>query len=206
MEDDAIPAGGEPVDDDVLWDSWHPEEAAERLAEVWAPWCVVGGWALDLFLGEQTREHDDLEIAVPADAFLQIVEELPGLDFDVVGAGRRWPLESEAFDVMHQTWGRETASGVYRLDVFREPHDDDIWICRRDETIRLPYSEVIEHSESGVPYLVPEIVLLFKAKQARAKDQADFSVVLPRLDGPRREWLSSALARVHPGHPWITRL
>ncbi|MGH3656155.1 MAG: nucleotidyltransferase domain-containing protein [Micromonosporaceae bacterium] len=28
------------------------------------PWCVAAGWALDLFRGEQTRPHEDLEIAV----------------------------------------------------------------------------------------------------------------------------------------------
>ena len=61
---------------------------------------------------------------------------------------------------MQQTWVREPDTGVYRLDTFREPHDGDTWICRRDETIRFPYDEIIEMSRGGVPYLVPEIVLL----------------------------------------------
>jgi hypothetical protein len=29
-----------------------------------APWCVAGGWALDLFLGRITRPHGDLELAI----------------------------------------------------------------------------------------------------------------------------------------------
>jgi hypothetical protein len=33
-----------------------------------------------------------------------------------------------------------------------------------------------------VPYLLPEIVLLFKAKHRRPKDRADFDGVLPLLD------------------------
>src|SRR2546427_535915 len=28
------------------------------------PWFVAGGWALDLFLGRETREHEDIEIAI----------------------------------------------------------------------------------------------------------------------------------------------
>jgi hypothetical protein len=62
---------------------------------------------------------------------------LADYEFDVVGAGKRW-LDSPAFDIMHQTWVREPATGIYRLDIFREPHDGDIWICRREQCIRLP--------------------------------------------------------------------
>ena len=28
------------------------------------PWCVAGGWALDLFLGRVTRSHADVELAI----------------------------------------------------------------------------------------------------------------------------------------------
>ena len=48
-------------------------------------------------------------------------------EFEVVGSGRRWSLDSSAFDVMHQTWVREPDTRVYRLDIFREPHDGDTW-------------------------------------------------------------------------------
>ena len=63
--------------------------------------------------------------------------------------------------------GREPATGIYRLDIFREPHDGDIWICRREDSIRLPYDRIILTSIEGVPYLVPEVVLLFKAAHRR---------------------------------------
>ena len=57
-----------------------------------------------------------------------------------------------------------------------------------------------------MPYLVPEVVLLFKAKHDRPKDHADFAGVLPLLDPARQAWLASALARVHPRHRWINQL
>jgi hypothetical protein len=137
--------------------------AAQRLTAgpltgVEVAWCVVAGWALDLFRGEVTRQHEDLEIAVPAGRFPLLRAALAGFAFDVVGSGRRWPLDSAAFEVLHQTWVREPDTGVYRLDIFREPHDADTWICRRDQRIRLPYEQIIVTSPDGVPYLVPEIV------------------------------------------------
>ena len=40
----------------------------------------------------------------------------------------------------------------------------------------------IARSADGIPYAQPEIVLLFKLKEVRPKDQNDFDAVLPLLD------------------------
>jgi hypothetical protein len=206
VTDEEIPPGGVEIPD-PRWDPWRPQEAARRLAGVTAPWCVAGGWALDLFRGEQTREHGDLEIAVPAPDFGAVRAALAGYRFEVVGSGRAWPLDSPAFDVMHQTWVSEPGTGVYRLDIFREPQRAGAWVCRRDETIRIPYEQIIRRTPDGIPYLVPEIVLLFKARHsAEPKNQADFAGTLPLLDDPAVGWLRQALARLHPGHPWLGAL
>jgi hypothetical protein len=201
-----IPPGGREITD-PHWDPWHPEDIARLLADVIVPWCVAGGWALDLFRGEQTREHADLEIAVPAPSFGAVRAVLTGYDLEVVGAGKIWPLDSPAFDVMHQTWVSEPGSGVYRLDIFREPQRYGAWACRRDETITLPYERIIRRTWEGIPYLAAEIVLLFKAKHAaEPKNQADFEGALPLLDAGAVGWLRDVLPRVHPGHPWIGAL
>lgn len=197
-----------------LWDAWRPEDAARILGDVRAPWYVAAGWAIDLFLGEgQRREHGDLEIAVPRHRFGEVAAALGDYDLYVpdgeLGVQLVWPAAwaDEALKEHHQTWVRERGGGAWRLDVFREPSDGDTWICRRDESIRLPYSDVIAHTANGIPYARPEINLLFKAKHAhQEKDAGDFEAVLPRLEPSRRRWLGSALARVHPGHAWIERL
>jgi hypothetical protein len=208
------PPGGielSPADIEALgarWSScWSPGEVARQLAGITAPWCVAAGWALDLFRGGQTREHGDIEVAIPAARFPAVRSRFPGYVFDGVGTNRIWEEASpEVLAATHQTWLRDPATGNYLLDVFREPHDDDTWICRRDETIRLPYSDIIHHTPDGIPYLAPELVLLFKAKHARGKDQADFDGTVPHLTPAQRETLARLLARVHPGHPWLADL
>jgi hypothetical protein len=190
------------------WSScWTPTEVAQRLAGISTRWCVAAGWALDLFRGMQTREHSDTEIAIPAASFPEVRKRFPGYIFDAVSSGRIWENAApDALAATHQTWLRDPATSDYLLDVFREPHDGETWICRRDETIRFPYSRIIQHTPDGIPYLEPELVLLFKAKHARPKDQADFDETIPHLTPAQRATLADLLTRAHPGHRWIANL
>ena len=187
------------------WEPWTPDEVNWRLATVEAPWAVAAGWALDLFLGEVTRTHDDLEIAVPAARFDDIVAALPGFQWKVAGDGRIWPYPRH-LDRHFQTWLWDTGRGCFRLDVLREPHIEGRWVCRRDARITLEYSELILRTGAGVPYVIPEVVLLFKAKHRRDKDEADFVRVLPELSSPQRDRLRDWLSLLHPGHSWIDML
>jgi hypothetical protein len=192
------------------WEPWRPEQVAELLAGVTLPWYVAGGWAIDLFLGDDRREHEDLEVAVPNTRFDELADALAAFEVCLITAEWEATPLAEARDRLadtHQTWIREPASGKWRVDFFREPSDGDTWICRRDPAIRLPYEQVIEWTPEGIPYGRPEVVLLFKAKHAHEpKSQADFAAALPRLDPLRRQWLRAALGRVHPGHAWLAEL
>ena len=197
----------QPFEPDVSkWNAWHPAEVARRLAGVDARWAVIAGWSLDLFRGRQTRAHEDLEIAVPEHEYPAIVEALADFEHFAVGDGVARPVGPDSVAGTHQTWVRERETGSWRLDVMREPWEGDEWLCRRDPSIRLPGSRLIAFSADGIPYQQPEIALLFKAKHARDKDEADFEGVLPLLGRDRRAWLAAALRRVHPGHAWIPRV
>jgi hypothetical protein len=196
-----------PVDLDLdAWDAWSPAEAVRHLAGLAAPWYIAAGWALDLFLGRQTREHDDLEIGVPAHRFAEVREVLSGFELVVVGGGKAWPMTEPMLSAHHQTWVRARGGGPWRADVFREPWEDDVWICRRDSRIRLEAERLISVTSDGIPYAQPEVVLLFKAKATRPKDERDFAAVLPRLDVARRTWLLDALGLVDPEHSWLEAL
>lgn len=187
----------------ALWDAWTPAEVARRLSKVAAPWCVTAGWALNLFTEAATREHDDIEIAVPALRFDEIIDALPGFEWDVVGDGRIWPFPQQRAHHF-QTWLRDPATGLYRLNVFREPIIAGRWVCRRDTSITLPYNELILRTADGIPYVIPEVALLFKAKHLRDKDHADFHNVLPAMDPTRRTRLHK-LALSNPLRPPMDR-
>jgi hypothetical protein len=188
------------------WHAWTPGEVAERLAGVDVPWCVVGGWAIDLFVGHETRPHADLEIAVLRPDLPRIRRALAGYRFHAVGEGEVRALADgeEPPAGRHQNWVLDPDVHAWRVDVMLEPGDATTWVFRRDPTVRAPRADMMGHTAEGIPFLRPHGALLYKAKAVRPKDEHDLATCLPRLPAPERAWLAAALARVHPGHPWLT--
>ena len=186
------------------WAAWSPQEAALRLASVTAPWCVVGGWALDLWLGEQSRAHGDLEIAIQREDLPQVRAAL-GLPLHAVGDGavRLLADDQPTPPHRHQNWVRE--GEAWRMDIMLEPGDPETWVYRREPGLTAPRAWMVGASDHGVPYLKPQGVLLYKSKTPRAKDEADLANALPRLDNEARVWLADAIARFEPASPWRAR-
>jgi hypothetical protein len=79
-------------------------------------------------------------------------------------------------------------------------------VYRRDSAVRKPLAEVGVIALDGVPILVPEVVLLYKANELTEKDEADFRSALPHLTPSRKAWLLGALDETRPNHPWARRL
>ncbi|WP_408903793.1 nucleotidyltransferase domain-containing protein [Rhodopila sp.] len=187
--------------------AWTPAEVAQKLVGVEVPWCVVGGWAIDLFLGRQTRPHGDLEIAVARSDFPAIRACLDAYAFHAVKSGEvralspEEPLPAE----VNQAWALDREAQLWRVDVMQEPGDRDTWVFRRDELITAPRRALVS-SDAAIPHLRPEGVLLYKAKACRPKDEADFAACLPSLDSSARRWLAQAIEKSHPNHAWLAAL
>jgi hypothetical protein len=67
----------------------------------------------------------------------------------------------------------------------------------------MPISKMGFHPLWGLPYLAPEIVLLFKAKHLGPRDRMDFDHALPALSADARRWLRDAIEKTHPGREWL---
>jgi hypothetical protein len=173
-----------------------------------APWCVAGGWALDLFLGRVTRTHADLELAVLRDDDAALRQHFVGWTFEKVVGGRRvgWPASERLALPVHEIHGHSTGEPRRAIEFLLNEREGDDWVYRRDARVRLPMNRWIVLARGVVPVLCPAIVLLFKAKAPRLKDEADFRSARDTLGWERRRWLGDALALCHPNHPWLESL
>jgi hypothetical protein len=179
------------------------------------PWFVCGGWAIDLYVGEVTREHEDLEVAIfrhHQHALRAHYREWSA--FKSVGRWVRWEEDEELELPLHQIlfqpaewpepdpWEPSYDERQFFLNDVRS----GVWISRRDERIRLPVRQLAQRGAGGFPIVAPEVQLLYKAKHTGNKDEHDFGLVAPLLGPVRREWLRDALELIHPGHRWIEAL
>ena len=186
------------------------ERLQQELANLDVPWFVSSGWALDLFLGEPTRFHQDLDITL----FYEVAPELQsylharGWLFHrmVDGVYKQWQVGEGLSPPDHQVHARR---GDEFLDILFSRQEDSHWIYRRDETITLPLA-CVPHSYQGIPYLAPEAVLLYKSFTRnvgpRPKDQADFERVAPHLSLEAKTWLKQAVAKTNSEHLWLQQL
>ncbi len=101
--------------------------------------------------------------------------------------------------MLNNTWARRTPDGPWQLDVTVGEGDDTNWIYRRDPLVTRRWDEAVLHTSGGVPYLAPEVQLLFKSKDPRSKDVLDAAEVIPGLTPDQLAFLSSHL---DSNHPW----
>jgi hypothetical protein len=199
----AIPATPE----NSRWEPLTPQEVAERLRGLEIPWWIAGGWALDLFLGRQTRAHNDIEIAIFRGDEETLRAHLKGWEFFIAEKGSFIPWAKESLpDWAHEIWSREKGHETWQLEILIEQRVGPRWTYRRNADIGVFAKDIGRFNNEGIPYIRPDIQLLYKARNARAADETDLITVLPRLDPAQRATLVAWLWTAEPNHRWLGRL
>lgn len=190
------------------WDPLTIDEVLVRFAAVEVPWWVAGGIAIDLFLGWETRHHDDIDVEMFREDRDALLEAFKGWDLHAARDGglTRWiegePLDADAFAI----WGRPHMRAPWAVEILLASGDIDAWRFRREPSITMAGDRLIRTTGSGVPYCTPEVQLLYKAKRARRKDDLDFTRCLHRMAPDQIGWLRDALDRFDGTHPWVAVL
>jgi aminoglycoside-2''-adenylyltransferase len=183
---------------------WRPLDLS-AVVDLFRPcprrWWICGGHALELFARRSWREHDDVDVGVLRGDVPGLRALLQGWDIQIAAAGvvRPWAgaVPSEAAHE-NNLWCRPAATAPWGIDIAVGSGDDASWAYRRDPSVRVPWENAVLFTADGVPYLAPELQLLFKSKNPRPKDDVDARVVIPLLDKARGRWLRANLPQDHP--------
>lgn len=189
------------------WDPIPVDEVAAILEAAPFRWWICGGLSLEMYAGQQWRDHEDLDIGLvrsqgpDVHAFLS-----PQWDLWVAAGGTLRPWSGSPLDAgcnENNVWVREGPGSPWRLDLTVGSGSDEEWIYRRNEAVRRPWEEAISLTDDGIPYLAPEIQLLFKSKDPKPKDDLDAETVFPMLEEGGRAFLDETLDAGHAWRAWM---
>jgi len=173
------------------------------------PWYFAAGWAIDLYLNKNTRNHDDVELAIYRED-QQEIHELLGKHWrmEVIKDRKQYLWQKDDYIGLphHQIHVKNPQTKIILFDIFLLDNDKSNWIFRRNKKITMDIEKIYRLNSENLPYLTPEINLLFKAKEMREKDIHDFNQTLGYLGNEEKSWLLDALRIEYPGSAWIKQI
>jgi hypothetical protein len=193
---------------DDPWRPLAPSDVEKIFAPLGIDWWVAGGFAVDLFLGRETRHHGDIDVATLRRDVEALRQLLDAYEFFIAHDGRLIPWHGDDLEpAHHQFWARPPDDTAWSFEVLLEGTDGPKWIYRRDPRITLPLTRFGEATPDGIPYTKPEVALLYKSNSIDVpRNAADFTAAAPHLSPNARRWLHDAIAVTNPHHPWLAQL
>lgn len=197
-------------------------------------YAVCGGSAIDLFLGGKTRPHKDLDVSAYWDDRDTIVRYMLDQGWDVYepcggetlhricGVADQQRVKSNIWCVRpsnpHYRFV-EREQGMYAVD-FDDSEQNELdfieflfnrrepgfFLYARNTVIKLALDRAVLWAED-IPYLAPELVLLYKSTAVSNPDyQLDYDNAATKMDREQLAWLEKALLCMFPdGHRWLER-
>jgi hypothetical protein len=183
-------------------------DLGDRFADTGVDWWVAGGYAIDLFLGWESRSHVDLDIEIFRSDSERLLDIFNGWDLHAVSESRMVPWEdpTDLDDAVFAVWIRPDAVTPWTVEIMLADGDRNEWRFRREPTVVLPGGALIRATEAEIPYGTPEVQLLYKSFQSRPKDDVDLAYCLERMTVQQRSWLADAIALTMPEHAWTAVL
>lgn len=194
-------------------------------------WAVCGGFALDLFLEKDTRTHGDIDIFVFEKDREKIFHYMLQNNWHVYefrGNGKVRPLNVALSSEMGRNlmctngecdivkfypcekegllWYEFFHTGIKEfnyLEFLFNTTNEGYFIFDKSQEIKRELSKAILF-KNGIPYLAPEIVLLYKSSRSENEEyHFDFEKTYLYMNEEQKSWFSKSLDVLYPnGHMW----
>ncbi|MCL2531705.1 MAG: hypothetical protein FWE40_06070 [Oscillospiraceae bacterium] len=202
------------------------------MANIAMDYAICGGHAIDLFLGRKTRPHKDLDVAIFGEDRDNLVAHMLNDGWDVYEpCGTAYLHKINTVDGQlctkmniwcvrptnpHYTF-TEHEKDMYAvefdgaeqteldfIEFLFNTREDEAFLFARNHDMKRSLEKAILHV-NGIPYLAPELVLLYKSRPAdHEENQLDFECAAKALNAEQRAWLQHSLAALFPtGHKWL---
>lgn len=171
------------------WKPYTPEQLKVIMTEYDGSWWLAGGYALELYLGEVFRPHDDIDLIIPRNQQMRLQNFLKDWHLYVADGDLSPWQEHEFLDspkndiwVLRDDW--------FRFQIMFMDVTYDRWFFKRDHAIHGDLATFGLYIQD-IPVIRPEIQLLYKFHMAspRPKDYLDWQRTYPKLNDQAKKWL-----------------
>ena len=195
-------------------------------------YAICGGHAIDIFVGKETRQHKDLDVAVFWDERNKIIDYMLKDKWDIyepcgndlfhkiIEINEQKRIKSNIWCVKpenkHYSFTKNK-NKMYTVDFDNsvqieldyieflfDTRRDGYFLYRRNQDIMLKIDDAILY-KNNIPYLAPEFVLLYKSTSVGFEsNQQDFENALIKINEKQLAWLYNVLKIMFPkGHEWL---
>jgi hypothetical protein len=208
-------------------------EANEILKGQSFEYAICGGFAIDLFLGYESRKHGDIDISAywkDRNAIIIYMQSKGFKVYEMLGGGRAHHIT----DINNQLYKKRNIfcitddcelvnltqtdeKDIYSIDFYHigqtdlnfieflfNDKDKDNFLYARNNNIKRELNKAILHN-NDIVYMAPELVLLYKSTDIEREGyQQDYELALVKMNNEQIEWLNNSLKAMYPkGHKWI---
>ena len=214
-------------------------------------YAICGGHAIDLFLGRKTRPHKDLDVAVYWEDRDEIIGYMLNNNWDIYEpcgmehlhkindvndqkrlrsniwcvkpSNRHYNFTEHEKDMFAVDFDKSEQNELDYIEFLFNTRKDGDFLYARNQAVMMGLDDAI-HVKDNIPYLAPEIILLYKSTAAsvvfasqkpasppdffpvpdEAEYQLDFDNAIPMMNEWQLKWLINSLTTMFPnGHKWL---
>jgi len=202
------------------------------MAKIEVDYAICGGHAIDLFLGNKTRPHKDLDVSVYWQDRDKIVQHMLNEGWSIYEPCGKPHLHkinnvADQMRIKENIWCIKNSNPHYKFtehksDMYAVDFDnseqteldfieflfntrkDGYFLYEKNHEIKRSLNTAISTTNS-IPYLSPEVVLLYKSSMADTPDyQLDFENTVNKMSAEQLAWFNKSLSIRYPnGHKWL---
>lgn len=208
------------------------EQADRMLIDHGFEYAFCGGYAIDLFLGYESRIHGDIDVLAfwsNRDSIIMYMQSQGFQIYEMLGGGKAHHITNiqnqrkekrNIFCVKEDCelvqLSKTEDNEIYMVDFYHigqsqlnfieflfNDKTDSEFLYARDHNVKRKLPDAIL-SDRGMPYLAPEICLLYKSTDTEREGyQQDYHLASSRMNKEQLGWLNDAFNYLYPhGHKW----
>ncbi|TDM02469.1 nucleotidyltransferase domain-containing protein [Macrococcus carouselicus] len=176
------------------FNNWQPYSVTDikiLLEHAEFQWAFAGGWAIDLYMGQQTRVHVDMDVVILSIDQNRLFDYLEDYTIFTAKNGILEKWNGQKIDDSYSLWVCKDESSPFKFEVMLIETEREKWKYKRDKRIQGDSERLFVRLDNGLSVLSPEIQLLYKldASSIRDKDYTDYGAIAGFLTEAQKDWL-----------------